>query len=103
MSTPRKIKRVITLLSDKSERYWGFRVTRCSDGRSVEANTTSGGQSNIMQGLTSDGKKFLYDYYLHHEIIPQNRLFCLPYSGCMPEQIREYVRKGLRTRVCKKD
>lgn len=90
-----KIKKIITYLESPNGQFHGFRLTRCSDGAQVEAQTT-GGASNIKSALTNDGTQWVQDYYSYTETLREKELFALPHAGCDPEDIRTWVKKNLK-------
>jgi hypothetical protein len=93
------IKRIIVIFRSPDERNYGFRYVRCSDGRMVDGLIT-GGESNIMAALTRDHKKDVWrdDYFYTYSKMLERELFALPYAGCDPHDIWNFVERHLRPR-----
>lgn len=93
------ISTITTFLHTRRDRagnvYWGFRFTRCSDGATC-AGQISGGESNIAAALHYGPDGWRNDYATNREQISEKELFKLPYAGCEPAAIRQWVEANLK-------
>lgn len=90
---------IILILHNRSERYYGFRFIRCSDGATVEGKI-SGGESNVRAALTQNhdvrqGPVWREDYFYTYKQIKEKEIFALPYAGCDPKEIYDWVQNQL--------
>jgi hypothetical protein len=91
------IKRIIYLMESRDGRACGFRITRCSDGKSVEgfSNQPLG---NLLRAFTHDGTDFVRDYYYYMETVSDRELNNLPEAPWSAEDLREFVKREFRKR-----
>ena len=93
-----KITQVLAILRTPREEYYGFRLTRCRDGKTVEAQVGRGYESNILFALRHNGKEWSNETHYYYLTMKESALFGLPYSGTSPEDIRAFVAKEFRKR-----
>jgi hypothetical protein len=86
-----KIQSILRILHDSRRNYWGFVLTSCKDGKQVFGQI-SGGSSNITAALCRD--ESIYSYY---DQVNRKEITDLPYAGCEPEKIREFVKNNFET------
>lgn len=98
-----KIKWILNKVYSKRDRagncYWAFTLTDAETGKTVNGKI-SGGESNLDSMIYYlNGKDWGGNYYSAVQEKPIrefNRLVKeFPYAGCAPEQLAEFVRKGL--------
>jgi len=93
-----KITHVLAILRTRDELYHGFRLTRCRDGKTVEAQTGRSSESNILFALRHDGKTWSNETHYYYLTVKERDLFSLPYVGGSAEDIRAWVAKEFRKR-----
>ena len=93
-----KITHVLAILQTRNELYHGFRITRCRDGKTVEAQTGWGTVNNILFALRHDGKTWNEETYYYYLTVKERDLFSLPSVGGNAEDIRASVAKEFRKR-----
>lgn len=92
-----RIQHIIVHLETRDARYHGFRLTRCRDGRTVEAQ--AGTENNIRFALTHDGRQWRSQHcHWSTQTITERELFALPNAGSDPAGIRAWVAKEFRKR-----
>lgn len=89
-----KINAIVCILEPRDARQVGFRYTRCSDGKTVEAMTTAA-EGNIRWALGYDGKDFLRDVFFVTVPAKQRDLDKLTCIGSSPDEIRKWTRANL--------
>ncbi len=103
-----KLKYTLFAFTD-GDRRWAFRFVRHRDGKAV-CGIISGGESNINAIIRNfDPKLDDWDRSIQFvKIEKTKREFTFlvhdpdwAYAGCCPEDLAEYIRKGLRKRIKK--
>jgi len=88
-----KIKNIIVILETRGG-YYGFQLTRCSDGLTIEGQGQC--ENNIRIAFTNDGNDWLRDYYLIKVPSTEKYVFSLPQAGCLPADLRQWAAKQFR-------
>ena len=94
--TKRKINIILAILESPNGRYYGFRITRCRDGKTVEAQVTV--KASIRSALLYSKEipgGWRSDSYVFPLIMKERELFKLPCAGGSSESIQAWVKKNL--------
>lgn len=93
-----KIKWILQILTNRSERYYGFRLTRTKDGRTIKGQI-SGGESNLLAAVGCQNNTWQQDYWWTTKIVPEKEIFALAYAGSASAEIWAWCQKEFKKRA----